>query len=81
MKFAVIVFPGSNCDDDLYKAIKVYMHEEAEFVNYKDTDLSKFDAVLIPGGFSYGDYLRSGALAKFAPIMKAIKEFSKEKNP
>ncbi|GKQ42592.1 phosphoribosylformylglycinamidine synthase subunit PurQ [Companilactobacillus sp. RD055328] len=81
MKFAVIVFPGSNCDEDLYKAINLYTDEDVEYVNYKETSLEKFDAVLIPGGFSYGDYLRSGALAKFAPIMKAIKEFAKEKKP
>lgn len=81
MKFAVIKFPGSNCDDDLFKAVDQYIKEEVEFVSYKSSDLSGFDVVLIPGGFSYGDYLRSGALAKFAPIMKAVKKFAEKGKP
>ena len=65
MKFAVIVFPGSNCDLDMYHAIKDELGEEVEYVWHDETDLSRFDGVLLPGGFSYGDYLRCGAMARF----------------
>ncbi|WP_426355847.1 phosphoribosylformylglycinamidine synthase subunit PurQ [Latilactobacillus sakei] len=81
MKFAVLVFPGSNCDADLYHAIVDVCHEEAAYVSYTATRLAGFDAVLIPGGFSYGDYLRSGAIAKLAPIMKAVIAFAKAGKP
>ncbi|WYQ43429.1 phosphoribosylformylglycinamidine synthase subunit PurQ [Bacillus sp. FSL W7-1321] len=72
MKFAVIVFPGSNCDADMYHAIKDGLGEEVEYVFHTETSLDGFDAVLLPGGFSHGDYLRSGAIARFAPIMPAV---------
>ncbi|WP_054635941.1 phosphoribosylformylglycinamidine synthase subunit PurQ [Thalassobacillus sp. C254] len=72
MKFAVIVFPGSNCDSDMYHAIKDELKEEAEFVWYTEKSVADYDAILIPGGFSYGDYLRSGAIARFAPIMESV---------
>lgn len=81
MKFAVLVFPGSNCDADLYHAIVDACHEEAAYVPYTATSLAGFDAVLIPGGFSYGDYLRSGAIAKLAPIMAAVIEFAEAGKP
>ncbi|WP_125768641.1 phosphoribosylformylglycinamidine synthase subunit PurQ [Companilactobacillus furfuricola] len=81
MKFAVVVFPGSNCDKDLYFAIKDGINEEVELVNFQETSLSGFDAVLIPGGFSYGDYLRSGAIAGHAPIIPAIKQMAAEGKP
>ena len=81
MKFAVVVFPGSNCDKDLYFAIKDGINEEVEFVDFQETSLSGFDAVLIPGGFSYGDYLRSGAIAGHAPIIPAIKQMAAEGKP
>ncbi|PYZ92232.1 phosphoribosylformylglycinamidine synthase I [Salipaludibacillus keqinensis] len=74
MKFAVIVFPGSNCDLDMYHAIQDELEEEVSYVWHDETSLEGFDAILLPGGFSYGDYLRSGAIAKFSPIMKAVKE-------
>lgn len=74
MKFAVIVFPGSNCDVDLYEAIHSVLKEEVEYVDYRETTLDDYDAILIPGGFSYGDYLRCGAIARFAPIMDTIIE-------
>ena len=77
MKFAIIVFPGSNCDYDAYYALKNIGYN-VEFVWHKNTSLSDFDGILIPGGFSYGDYLRTGAIAKFSPIMKSIKEESKK---
>ncbi|WP_026562374.1 phosphoribosylformylglycinamidine synthase subunit PurQ [Bacillus sp. J37] len=72
MKFAVIVFPGSNCDVDMYHAIKDELGEEVEYVWHDETDLSRFDGILLPGGFSYGDYLRSGAIARFSNVMKEV---------
>ncbi|SEU01662.1 phosphoribosylformylglycinamidine synthase [Salinibacillus kushneri] len=81
MKFAVVVFPGSNCDVDMFHAIQDELGEEAVFVPHSEYDLSSFDAILLPGGFSYGDYLRSGAIARFAPIMKAVQEAADEGKP
>jgi phosphoribosylformylglycinamidine synthase len=81
MKFAVIVFPGSNCDKDLYYAIKDGIKADVEMVNFHQTSLEGFDAVLIPGGFSYGDYLRSGAIAAHAPIIPEIKRLANEGKP
>jgi len=81
MKFAVIQFPGSNCDFDLLWAIRDVMGVEAEFVWHDETSLSGFDGVLIPGGFSYGDYLRCGAIASFANIMPEIKRLAAEGKP
>ncbi|RKL67182.1 phosphoribosylformylglycinamidine synthase I [Salipaludibacillus neizhouensis] len=74
MKFAVIVFPGSNCDLDMFHAIKDELGEDVSYVWHDETSLDRFDAILLPGGFSYGDYLRSGAIARFSPIMKAVEE-------
>ncbi|MEO3410856.1 phosphoribosylformylglycinamidine synthase subunit PurQ [Levilactobacillus brevis] len=76
MKAAVLTFPGSNCDDDLLWAVKDIAGADAELVSAKSESLVGFDLVLVPGGFSYGDYLRSGAIAKFAPIMTALKQFA-----
>jgi phosphoribosylformylglycinamidine synthase subunit PurQ / glutaminase len=76
MKFGVVVFPGSNCDHDAYHVISKHVGQPVDFVWHRDTDLSAFDAVIIPGGFSYGDYLRAGALARFSPVMGAIKDFA-----
>ena len=81
MKFAVIVFPGSNCDIDMYHAIVDELGEEAEYVWHTETSLDGFDAVLLPGGFSYGDYLRCGAIARFSPIMEAVKSAAVEGIP
>jgi len=78
MKFAVVNFPGSNCDMDLYYAIRDGIKEQVELVDYRETSLAGFDGVLIPGGFSYGDYLRSGAIAVHAPIVKEIIRFANE---
>ena len=72
MKFAVIVFPGSNCDHDAYYALNKILGIEVEFIWHKETSLKSIDAILIPGGFSYGDYLRTGAIAKYSPIMKEV---------
>ncbi len=76
MKFGVIVFPGSNCDHDAYHVISKHVGQPVDFVWHRETDLSDFDALIIPGGFSYGDYLRAGALARFSPVMNAVKEFA-----
>ena len=76
MKFGVIVFPGSNCDHDAYHVISKHVGQPVDFVWHKETDLSSYDAVIVPGGFSYGDYLRCGALAKFSPVMTAVKDFA-----
>ena len=76
MKFGVIVFPGSNCDHDAYHVISKHVGQPVDFIWHRDTDLSSYDAVIIPGGFSYGDYLRAGALARFSPVMKSVKRFA-----
>lgn len=76
MKFGVIVFPGSNCDHDAYHVISKHVGQPVDFIWHRDTDLSSYDSVIIPGGFSYGDYLRAGALARFSPVMNSVKEFA-----
>ncbi|HEV7844351.1 MAG TPA: phosphoribosylformylglycinamidine synthase subunit PurQ [Pyrinomonadaceae bacterium] len=76
MKFGVIIFPGSNCDHDAYHVISKHVGQPVDFIWHRDTDLSSYDAVIIPGGFSYGDYLRAGALARFSPVMNSVKEFA-----
>ncbi len=81
MKFAIINFPGSNCEMDLYYAIKDIIKENVSLISYKKQDLKGFDVILIPGGFSYGDYLRSGAIASFSPIIPALKKFANEGKP
>ena len=81
MTFAIIVFPGSNCDHDAYHATKHVLGQQAEFIWHKDTDLRCADAVILPGGFSYGDYLRTGAIARFSPIMAPIREFADAGGP
>lgn len=81
MKFAVIVFPGSNCDVDMYHAVIDELGEEAEYVWHTQTSLDGYDAILLPGGFSYGDYLRCGAIARFSPIMEAVKQAAIEGKP
>lgn len=81
MKFAVIVFPGSNCDMDLLWAVKDVMGVDAEYVSHNETSLEGFDGVLLPGGFSYGDYLRCGAIARFSNIMEEVVRFAEEGLP
>lgn len=81
MKFAVVVFPGSNCDHDAYHAVKHVLGQDAEFVWHKETSLKGADAVILPGGFSYGDYLRTGAIARFSPVMGAVKAFAAQGGP
>ncbi len=79
--FGVIVFPGSNCDHDAYHAMKHVMNAEVKFLWHKETDLSGVDFLIVPGGFSYGDYLRSGAIARFSPIMQEVVKFAEKGGP
>jgi phosphoribosylformylglycinamidine synthase I len=81
MKVGIVVFPGSNCDHDTYHAMKHVLGQEARFVWHKDTDLSDLDAVVLPGGFAHGDYLRTGAIARFSPVMGAVMEFARRGAP
>ncbi|MCJ1910243.1 phosphoribosylformylglycinamidine synthase subunit PurQ [Planococcus ruber] len=81
MKFAVIVFPGSNCDLDMYHAVKDELGEEAEYVWHDSTDLSGYDGILLPGGFSYGDYLRCGAIAQSSAVMDEVKKAAEAGKP
>jgi phosphoribosylformylglycinamidine synthase subunit PurQ / glutaminase len=81
VKFAVIVFPGSNCDVDMYHAIADELQEEVEYVWHDEESLDRFDAILLPGGFSYGDYLRSGAIARFSNVMKAVQKAAEDGKP
>jgi phosphoribosylformylglycinamidine synthase I len=76
MKFAVVVFPGSNCDEDAYHAASDVLGQRAEYIWHKDTDLKGADVVILPGGFAHGDYLRTGAMARFSPIMRAVERFA-----
>jgi phosphoribosylformylglycinamidine synthase len=80
MKFGVVVFPGSNCDRDMYDALVHDLKQECVMLWHKDSDLSQFstdDCIVLPGGFSYGDYLRTGAIARFSPIMQSVIDFAK----
>jgi phosphoribosylformylglycinamidine synthase subunit PurQ / glutaminase len=76
VRFGVVVFPGSNCDTDAHHAVGTFPGASARYLWHKDTDLGGVDAVILPGGFSYGDYLRCGAIARFSPIMQAVREFA-----
>jgi len=81
VKFAVIVFPGSNCDHDTYHAATAVLGQQAECIWHKDTSLRGADVVMLPGGFAHGDYLRTGAIARFSPIMPAVIEFARSGGP
>jgi len=76
MKFGVVVFPGSNCDHDAFHAIGHVLHKPVQFIWHQSEDLQGCDAVVLPGGFAYGDYLRTGAIARFSPVMKAVEKFA-----
>lgn len=78
MKVGIVVFPGSNCDHDAWYAVSENLHERAEFIWHDSTSLGNVDAVILPGGFAYGDYLRCGAIAKFSPVMRAVRKFAAE---
>jgi len=77
MKFGVVVFPGSNCDQDCFYVIKDVLNRPVKYIWHKDKKLNNFDCIILPGGFSYGDYLRTGAIARFSPIMEQISEFAR----
>ena len=81
MKFGVVVFPGSNCDHDAFYALGTVFHQPVEFIWHQSTDLAGFDAIVVPGGFSYGDYLRTGAIARFSPVMRALSAFARAGGP
>ena len=81
MRTAVIVFPGSNCDHDAYHVVKKILNKNADFVWHKERSLQKYDFILIPGGFSYGDYLRAGAIARFSPIMDEVIRVANQGTP
>lgn len=76
LKFGVVVFPGSNCDHDAYYSLRKVLNYDVEFLWHKDTDLKQSSVILLPGGFSYGDYLRTGAIARFSPIMNSVISFA-----
>jgi phosphoribosylformylglycinamidine synthase I len=77
MKFGVVVFPGSNCDHDAFYAISQVLHQPVDFIWHQSEDLLQSDAIILPGGFAYGDYLRTGAIARFSPVMKSVEKFAK----
>ncbi len=77
MKFGVVVFPGSNCDHDAFYALGNVLHKPVEFIWHQSEDLANCDAVILPGGFAFGDYLRTGAIARFSPVMKSVEEFAR----
>jgi phosphoribosylformylglycinamidine synthase I len=81
MKFGVIVFPGSNCDHDAFHAVADVLHKPVEFIWHQSEDLAGADALILPGGFAYGDYLRTGAIARFSPVMRAVEKFAKAGGP
>lgn len=81
MKFGVVTFPGSNCDYDAYKAVVESFGEEAVYIWHKDHDLQNVDVVILPGGFSYGDYLRAGAIARFSPVMREVVSHAERGRP
>lgn len=78
MKFGVVVFPGSNCDYDCYHVLKHVLQKDTEFIWHKDSDVSRFDCIVLPGGFSYGDYLRTGAIARFSPVMEGVQKHAEK---
>ncbi len=80
MRFGVVIFPGSNCEQDVIHATR-YLGFDSEFVWHGDTDLSRYDAIVLPGGFSYGDYIRTGAVARFSPVMSEVVRFAEAGGP
>ena len=80
-KFGVVVFPGANCDYDAYYAVSKVLNYQAEFLWHKQTELKNSDVIILPGGFSYGDYLRTGAIARFSPILDSVISFAEKARP
>ena len=81
MKFGIIIFPGTWSDRDCHYALSDILKQKAEYIWHKETDLSPYDCVILPGGFSYGDYLRSGAIARFSPVMSELERFTSQGKP
>jgi phosphoribosylformylglycinamidine synthase len=81
MRFGIVVFPGSNCDEDAFHAAKEVFGQDADYLWHKDTDLKSADVLILPGGFAHGDYLRTGAMARFSPIMGAVRSFAERGGP
>lgn len=81
MRFGIVVFPGTNCEMDTYHALREVIGQESEYVWHQTRDLSGYDAVILPGGFSYGDYLRTGSIARFSPVMESVAQFAAEGRP
>src|ERR687890_472876 len=81
MKFGIVVFPGSNCDEDAFHAANDLFGQDAEYLWHKDTDLKGADVVILPGGFAHGDYLRTGAMARFSPVMREVRAFADRGGP
>ena len=81
MKFGVLVFPGSNCDHDAYYALREIAEQPVTFLWHESEDLENCDAILVPGGFAYGDYLRTGAIARFSPVMQSVKTVCRRRRP
>jgi len=81
MKFGVVVFPGSNCDHDAYYALGSVLHQPVEFIWHQSENVAGFDALILPGGFAFGDYLRTGAIARFSPVMRAVARFARAGGP
>jgi phosphoribosylformylglycinamidine synthase subunit PurQ / glutaminase len=81
MKFGVVVFPGSNCDDDAYHVVGKVLRKPVEFIWHQSAGLNGVDAVILPGGFAFGDYLRTGAIARFSPVMRAVEKFANAGGP
>jgi phosphoribosylformylglycinamidine synthase subunit PurQ / glutaminase len=77
MKFGVVRFPGSNCDDDAFHAVAAVLHQPVEFIWHQSEDLASSDVIVLPGGFAFGDYLRTGAIARFSPVMKSVDRFAR----
>lgn len=78
MRFGVVVFPGSNCDADCFHVIKDVLQEDVKYIWHQEKEFKNFDALILPGGFSYGDYLRTGAIARFSPVMPAVVDFAQQ---
>jgi len=78
MRFGIVVFPGTNCDRDCWHVVKRVLNCDAEFVWHEERDVSRFDCIILPGGFSYGDYLRVGAVARFSPVMESVRDFAEK---
>jgi phosphoribosylformylglycinamidine synthase len=78
MRFGIVVFPGTNCDRDCWHVVKAVLNCDVDFVWHEERDVSRFDCIILPGGFSYGDYLRVGAVARFSPVMESVRDFAEK---